>query len=480
MRIRIYHTNDIHSQFDFVGRIHAYLHKHKTEHDFYFDSGDFSDQKSLIIHADKAVMALKLLNSCGLDAMTLGNNELDLGLEAVQAMITSGAPLLSTNVREAGVVEMPELLSPKSLEELKNAYPHGDHLPLISDLATSFILERAGKRFLILGLAPYFGKNLLTDTYNSFFLLGNLRTVEPIEALRHELERRKGQYDFVILLSHSGLHVDQKILAWVPQIDLCLGAHTHSIIANGKYSQSGMGEFLGLVTLEADDEGIRIVANEQIVPEDEVNPTFERMLDEVRRKAERILSKEMDVIDELTFDPFAECSLINFVCDALLKKIGGDLALMHHGMAEGSLVRPVSRKTLIELFPSKLNPTLFPVSGRALKEAVRSSLDPDWIRQNGKAAGFRGRVLGTLGFSSNVRVRLEPFAMTIDGAEVEDSRMYMLASDDYLQRGSGYPDLAAPDDQSTYHRWYIRDLVENYLMDPDLFESARMKRRIDG
>lgn len=53
MRLNIYHTNDIHTNFAFLGRVCAYLEEHRAESDLYLDSGDFLDLKSLVVQADR-------------------------------------------------------------------------------------------------------------------------------------------------------------------------------------------------------------------------------------------------------------------------------------------------------------------------------------------------------------------------------------------------------------------------------------------
>ncbi|MDY5652540.1 MAG: hypothetical protein SPK79_02310, partial [Erysipelotrichaceae bacterium] len=59
---------------------------------------------------------------------------------------------------------------------------------------------------------------------------------------------------------------------------------------------------------------------------------------------------------------------------------------------------------------------------------------------------------------------------------IEEEKEYTIVTDDYLQRGTGYPSLAVPNTQVQYHIWFIRDLVQNYLNDSEVFESARIKR----
>lgn len=130
MRLNIYHTNDIHANFAFLGRVCAYLEEHRAGSDLYLDSGDFLDLKSLVVQADRGESALALAKFCRMDAMALGNNEIDLGSEDLEKL--TFFPLLCANICRNDGSPVPGLKS---------------HL----------ILERCGKRFLIIGLAPSMG-----------------------------------------------------------------------------------------------------------------------------------------------------------------------------------------------------------------------------------------------------------------------------------------------------------------------------------
>lgn len=96
MHLNIYHTNDIHANFPFLSRVCAYLSDHRESADFYFDSGDFMDLKSTLVQADQGKSALEMLRLCGMDAMALGNNEIDLGSEHLEEL--RGLPLLCANI----------------------------------------------------------------------------------------------------------------------------------------------------------------------------------------------------------------------------------------------------------------------------------------------------------------------------------------------------------------------------------------------
>lgn len=449
MRLNIYHTNDIHADFSFLSRVRAYLSDHREKSDLYFDSGDFLDLKSVLVQADRGRSALELLALCRPEAMAVGNNEIDLGSADLERL--AQLPMLCANICRNDGTPVPGLKS---------------HV----------ILERCGKRFLVIGLAPYYGAGMIADRYNLFFEMGNLRTIDPVPAVTQILNENRGKYDFSILLSHSGHLVDRELAKRLPPMDLWLGGHSHTVVAEAGYSQSGKGEYLGRVALGIDEGNIRILDSAQIELPARRSPSFDARLKESQATADAILSQELPILRELDFDPFRESALTNFICDCLHREFGGDLALMHSGIALGPLRRPVSRKSLIELLPSKLNPTIYTLPGEKLLEAIRRSLDDAHIRQSGQGSGFRGTVLGCLGFSSNVTLHRDPLAVEIDGKPLDPRKNYTIVTDDYLQRGSGYPSLAVPDGEAKFDKRFIRDLVEEYLMNEAVFRAGEVKR----
>ena len=451
MNVVIYHTNDFHSNFNNLKQVHAYIRANKTEHDLYLDSGDYTDLSSIVVQADVGKSAMKLMIDSQIDAMSLGNNEIDLGKEAIVALTKSGVPLLSANIRDL------------------------DH-KMIDGIYSSIIMSKADKRFLIIGLSPYYSKDFEHASYDTFFMMGGVTTKDPIALVKQELEKQKGQYDYAILLSHSGLFVDKVMLEQLPEIGLCLGGHTHDIATSKGYSQSGQGEKLGKITLEITETGIVEIENIQLDLVEQQNTRFDTLYKEIETTTDQILSQPLPHIRALAFDAFNESELINFICDALMKEKPSDLAIMHTGIAERALTNLVSRKSLIENFPSKLNPTYYQIPGKAIREAILLSFDQAHIRSSGKGPGFRGSVLGTLGFSQNVKVVKNTGQITIDGHPLDDDKIYSIVTDDYLQRGSGYPSLRVEDSEAAFEPGFIRDLVEKYLMDEEVFESSKMQR----
>ena len=379
MRLNIYHTNDIHANFAFLGRVCAYLEEHRTESDLYLDSGDFLDLKSLVVQADRGGSALALAKFCRMDAMALGNNEIDLGSEDLEKL--TFFPLLCANIRRNDGSPVPGL---------KN------HL----------ILERCGKRFLIIGLAPFYGLGMLADKYNVFFEMGNLHTLDPVPAVTQILCENRGKYDFSILLSHSGHAVDRELAKSLPPVDLWLEGHSHSVVTEKCCSQSGMGEFLGRVTLDVQEQGIEILDSVQIELPAQESAEFMYRLGQAQESAEAILSQELPVLRELDFDPFRESEFTNFICDCLKAEFGCDLALMHRPFcnaadaqrhcrrvsAEAGVPKEPAGASALQAEPNDLFPARRKAAGGGKALSGRGPHPP--IRQRGRLPGHRAWLPG--------------------------------------------------------------------------------------
>lgn len=92
---------------------------------------------------------------------------------------------------------------------------------------------------------------------------------------------------------------------------------------------------------------------------------------------------------------------------------------------------------------------------------------------------MRGKVLGTLGFSHNVRIKRNPLTIWISRELLDEDRIYVCMADDSLQRGTGYTELATANEKAVFFPGFIRDLLERTLNDPDILKSAQIKRIID-
>ena len=83
---------------------------------------------------------------------------------------------------------------------------------------------------------------------------------DPLEAIKDEIEQRKGQYDVLIVMSHVGVFL-MKNYVKKSQIDVILGSHTHHHFNHGEVNNGVLmaaagkyGHYLGEVNLTIENK----------------------------------------------------------------------------------------------------------------------------------------------------------------------------------------------------------------------------------
>ncbi len=116
------------------------------------------------------------------------------------------------------------------------------------------------------------------------------------------------------------------------------------------------------MTLEVEDRKVQAVSTELVSTENftEMDKTVWQACEAERSKAERMLDQTLYTVEELPWDCEKENLLTNLIADALYTEYPCDLAFTNAGIVEGGIEGAVSKKKLVEISPSKLNPDLFP------------------------------------------------------------------------------------------------------------------------
>ena len=453
-KITIWHTNDVHSQFEDFSAIVHYIRKHiNFEKDFLLDAGDFCDQKSVMINGTHGVGGIELLKSAGYDAMAIGNNEFFAGMEYLEEMTNQNFPLLSANLFRL------------------NKEPISGVLPFIT-------LTRSGVRVLIIGISPYWGESPESTAFTD---MCGMKLLEPTSLVQKILEQEKGNYDISILLSHGGIKKDREIAETVNGLDCIIGGHSHTEMdeaehINGTWiHQSGCwAKYLGKLTLEVDDDYHVVSASgENIVVEKEKDPQIESVMAQQTEIAIAELSKVLYVLpQDLEFSIEHECMAMNVLAD---------LALINHGILSKRITKEVTKLNLLEVSPSPLNPTTLVWSGKQIKDAIFASQKEEYIHMTpNRWAGFRGKELGTLAVSQNVQVDCDLQTITIDGKPLDEEKEYCVLTSDFLQRGYGYEMLGESLKKTSFAKEFFRDLLEMKLDDVQFIESAKISRFYRG
>ena len=140
-----------------------------------FDCGDFS-QGSAYYNLFKGEVEVKLMNEMRYDACTIGNHEFDFGLENMARLFRMASfPIVCCNYDFRGT-------------------------PVDGLVKPYIIIERAGVRVGVLGVAPQLEGLVAKQSY------GNTRYTPPIQAAQPVVDRLRGEEhcDLVICLSHLG------------------------------------------------------------------------------------------------------------------------------------------------------------------------------------------------------------------------------------------------------------------------------------
>ena len=456
MKLKILHTNDIHSNFVNFSKIASKIEELTDENTLVLDAGDFADFKSIELQGTDGLAAVELLEAAGYDAITIGNNETFNGLGILTNMaLNSKLPFLSCNFNKVG----------------------GDS---IEGVKKSTIIEKASKKFLILGISPDLG------VFNE---LNGLELIEYKKAISDELEKNKGKYDFCILLSHFGMTLDEEIAEEFKEIDIIIGGHFHILMEvpatknNTIIHTSGcFGEYLGYLEFDIQEDKLQLLEGKNInIEKEPASENIKEVLKVNKNKAIEKLSQPLYTLDEdLWHDVVEENPISNFLADALRDFYDTDLGIINSGVLNGGIKKGnVSKKKLIDICPSPLNPTYFEIQGRDLKAALEASLDSELCMSDGKGPGFRGKYLGRLHVSNAViehdgRIVLN---ILVGGNKIEEDKWYTVATSDYLHRGTGYTNMKNNRNEK-YDEDYLRDTLRKYLCKEEFVKKALQDRWI--
>ncbi|MDR6999567.1 bifunctional UDP-sugar hydrolase/5'-nucleotidase [Neobacillus niacini] len=440
--IQIYHTNDIHSHFEHWPRIEKFLltqkelHQERGDEVFLFDIGDFIDRWHPFSEGTKGKGNIELLNDCGYDAVTIGNNEgINLPFEDLDHLYDGARfDVLLANLYKAGNTP-PDWIQPYKIYQTK-----------------------MGTRIGVVGLTAPF-----THLYE---LLG-WELTDPVAELKKWLKTLNEKSDLIILLSHLGLDVDERIAANFPEINVILGGHTHHILQEGKQigdtllaAAGKYGNFVGQVSLT-------IHPDKKIKTKQAILFPFET-LSEVKneqRKIEEFLSEGKELLKEnITFlkeplkaNPFEETKLSRILCESLREWCEADCAFINAGLLLGPLSEEVTANDLLAICPHPINPCKVELTGRELQEVLEKTTDPEWPERKIIGLGFRGTVMGVMVYEGVVFKEGDIF---MNGEKLDFEKNYSLALPDMFTFGHFFSENFKSKPKKYYLPEFLRDLLK--------------------
>ena len=232
-RLVIIHTNDTHSHFDpvrggdrhgmggiieraaFVDSIRA---KYPADKILMIHAGDFNQGTSYYSELGGSLEP-RMINALGYDCITLGNHELDDGIESLAQRLS--------------VIECPVICANCEFPEILQQY-----------VKPCTVIERGGMRIGLIGMESDIAEMVAAP------LAQRIRQLDNVEVINKWASylRKEENCNFVILLSHMGYDVDQEVVPQTKGLDLIVGGHTHTFVDGLIYVKDAGGKKIPIIT----------------------------------------------------------------------------------------------------------------------------------------------------------------------------------------------------------------------------------------
>ena len=333
--------------------------------------------------------------------------------------------------------------------------------------STSFI-EKGGVNIAVIGqhfpYTPIANPRHLVDGW-SFGIRAELLQKNVLNA------RERGA-EVVVLLSHNGFDVDQKIAAIVEGIDVILTGHTHDAvpeairIKNTLILSSGShGKYLGRIDLEVKN-GKVIDSSSSLIPifSEIIDPDYQmsEMIKKVRSPYEKECNRVIGKADTLLYRRGNfNGTWDDVICDAIIQERDCEIALSP-GFRWGATLLPSQDITIDDLYSqTAMNyPEVYKteMSGNMLKNILEDvcdnifNIDP-FFQQGGDMVR-----VGGLSYSCNpkgkIGERIKDLHLVRNGKAIENSKNYVVSG-----WGSVNKNVEGPP---------IYDLLEKYITEQRL------------
>lgn len=357
MKLTIFHTNDIHSHLNEYARIMTYMAEHRPElqhPSLYLDIGDHVDLSTPVTEATMGKKNIELLNEAHCDIATIGNNEgMTISHEALNNLY---------NDAQFKVI-------------CANVLDEDGHLP--RHIATSYIKEIEDVRFLFVAA---------TAPFTPFYRALDWIVTDPLEAIKDEIEQRKGQYDVLIVMSHVGVFFDEKLCQEIPEIDVILGSHTHHHFNHGEVNNGVLmaaagkyGYYLGEVNLTIENK--TVITKEATLHPVDTLPVVKTHFDEEGKDLMKkaiinkpvSLSSKTNVITKTTY----------LLAESVYEFTNADCTIINAGL----IVNSVESDQLTEydihtMLPHPINLVRVRLKGSELKKVILKSQKQEYMYEH--------------------------------------------------------------------------------------------------
>ena len=454
--LTILHTNDFHARFEPISaydsgcsaedneagecfggsaRLMTAIEDAKARSDNWglVDGGD-QFQGTLFYTYYKGKLAAEMMNQMGYTAMTVGNHEFDDGPEVLRGFMDA--------------IDFPILMSNADVSRE----------PLLADvLQKSTVIEQGGEKIGFIGLTPQ-------DTHELASPGPNITFTPPADAVQGEVDKLTEMgVNKIIVLSHSGYKVDQQVAENTTGVDVIVGGHSNTYLANDDENADGpyptvvngvqivqayaYGKYLGELNVTFDDagnvteaSGNPLLMDASVTADEAVAARIAEAalpLEEIRNK---VVAEAAEAIEgDRSVCRAMECPMGNLVADAMLDRVadqGIEIAIANSGGLRASIdAGEVTMGEVLTVLPFQNTLSTFEVTGATMVEALENG-----VSQIEEGAGRFPQVAGlTFAFDAAAPAGERVSDVMVGGAPIELDKTYGVVSNNYVRNGGdGY------------------------------------------
>ncbi|MBY6081788.1 bifunctional metallophosphatase/5'-nucleotidase [Ruegeria arenilitoris] len=485
-KLTILHTNDFHSRFEPINKYDSGCGaednaegkcfggsarlvtavndaRARAENSILVDGGD-QFQGSLFYTYYKGKVAAEFMNKLGYDAMTVGNHEFDDGPEVLAGFVDA--------------VEFPILMSNANIENEE----------LLTDrIKKSTVIEVGGEKIGLIGLTPEDTDELASPGPNVVFS-------DPVPAVQAEVDKLTAEgINKIIVLSHSGYGVDQRVAQETTGVDVIVGGHSNTYLSNTSDKAAGpyptvvngvqivqayaYGKFLGELSVTFDDDGNVVEAvGEPLIMDNTVTEDqaaldriaeLAKPLDEIRNKV--VANAAAPIEGDRSICRVQECEMGNLVADAMLARVadqGVQIAIANSGGLRASIdAGDVTMGEVLTVLPFQNTLSTFEISGQGIIDALENG-----VSQVEEVKGRFPQVAG-LKFTWDPSVApnegrvTEVMVAEGDGyVPIDPAKTYLVVTNNYVRNGGdGYKMFSGEDKNAYDFGPDLADVTAEYL-----------------
>ncbi|MBY3599041.1 5'-nucleotidase C-terminal domain-containing protein [Rhizobium bangladeshense] len=400
-------------------------------------------QGSLFYTTYKGAAEAEFLNMMKFDAMTVGNHEFDDSEDGLATFLDKvQIPVVTANVKASTASKLGDRIKP------------------------SLVLDVGGQKIGIVGAVT-------NDTPELSSPGPNVTIADDVETITSAVQDLKGQgVNKIIALTHVGYPRDLAIIAKIPDVDVVVGGHSHSLLSNtdpkaeGPYptmadnpggykvpvvQAASYSKYLGDIVVNFDDNGVvkaakgdPILIDSSFTPDPAVVTRVTELakpIEELRKKV--IGSSEGPIEGDRKVCRVKECSMGNLVADAMLdrtKNQGVTIAFQNGGGLRASIDSgDVTQGEVITVLPFQNTLATFEATGADIVKALENG-----VSQIDQGAGRFPQVAG-LKFSFD---QSKPVGSRVSDVQVKDgdslapidpAKTYKIATNNFMRAGGdGY------------------------------------------